>query len=168
MLAGSVATPASELLRGLVLVAVSVIFLISFLMLFFGSLPGGKIGVEDFLGEGTGTGRDIGSVGTSRGVGRGAASEVTDAADSGGNMGDCFVAIGRGAGTGVSVLFLLSGGLAGFVSPSAGFSLSVSASGGDSLLRFRAGVLLLLGVFALDFWSSFGGALKRPFIASAA
>jgi hypothetical protein len=157
---------AAEVRRGRVLVAVSTTgFLTSFFAGFLDSLVGGKIGVEDFFGDGRGAGTASRSEGPSRGVTT--VSEAIDGADSAWVNGDaCFVEIGSGAGTGVSVLLLLNGGFVGFTddaSPSAGFSASPSGAG-DSRLRFLAGVLL--GVLANAFLSSmFGGLPKRPLIA---
>jgi hypothetical protein len=69
--------------------------LASFLAAFLGSLTGGRIGVEDFLGETSGAGTDNVSAWASVGVINGADSEATDGADSGGRIGDvCFVEIG--------------------------------------------------------------------------
>jgi hypothetical protein len=155
---------AAEVRRGRVFVAVSTTGFFAGLL---GSLVGGRIGVDDFFGDGRGPGTLRKSDGASRGVTT--VSEEIDGADSAWVKGDaCFVEIGCGAGTGVSVLLLFSGGFVDLTeaSPSAGLSASTSGAG-ESRLRFLAGVLL--GVLAKAFLSSIlGGLPKRPLIAWAA
>jgi hypothetical protein len=127
-------------------------FFVSFFTGCFFSLVGGNIGVEDFLGDGSGGANVSGAV-SRTGVSIGA-GDAADATDSTGRMGEtCLVVMVCGTGTGVSVLLLFRGCLVGLVACADGPTAVCcpSTSSGDSLLRFLTAVLF--EVFAGGFLS---------------
>jgi hypothetical protein len=82
-----------------------------FAAIFLGSLTGGRIGADGFLGETAAEGIIVPSIGSSIGVKALTDSADTDGVLSGGNIGvERLEALGIGTGTGVSVLLLFGAG----------------------------------------------------------